>query len=217
MLDEFVAGVAAMPLWAQIGMGWFVLCVAVMFAEPIVRLRRVARRFASLAAASGSAVTPGHDKFTASFDVDCAGRRFTVRRELREGSSRYRGPRGHLLVCETPLTGTPWQRHDVDIANEGSLPARGMFPFRTGDAAFDQRFTAWQGGQPVRPGWLDAATRNAVSAFFDAAPTKGSLWVRAGMLQYLAVVPKGMGPDNLATVLRTLAMVAQVFERTAAA
>ena len=96
----------------------------------------------------------------------------------------YRGPRGHLLICETPIAGSRWQHHGVDISEQGSLPLMGMGPFRTGDAAFDRRFTAWQDGVPVREGWLDAATRGAVAAFFDTTPLSGSLWVRAGMLQY---------------------------------
>ncbi len=110
------------------------------------------------------------------------GRRFTVRRELRDATSgpSYRGPRGHLLMCETPLAHSRWERHGVDIAEEGSLPPIGAAPFITGDATFDRRFTAWQDGEPVREGWLDATVRSAVTAFFDAAPLSGSLWVRAG-------------------------------------
>lgn len=215
MLDEFMAGWVAMPFWAQVGVGWFVLAVIVMFAEPMWRLRRVTRRFAALAEACGATVVPGYDKYTASFDMTRDGRLFTVRRELREGMSRgYRGPRGHLLVCETPLA-QAWRDHQLDIANEGAVAGANMRPFKTGDAGFDQRFTAWQGGQVVRPGWLDAATRAAVSAFFDVAPVKGSLWVQQGLLQYGAVAPKGVSAEALDAALRSLGQVAQAFERTA--
>lgn len=118
-------------------------------------------------------------------------------------------------MCETPLAHSRWERHGVDIAEEGSLPPIGAAPFITGDATFDRRFTAWQDGEPVREGWLDATVRSAVTAFFDAAPLSGSLWVRAGVLQYVAVAPKGVDAAALADVLRAQSAVALAFERTA--
>lgn len=217
MFDDVVAAVLAAPTWAQIGMAFFALTFVVMVVEPRLLHRRVAARFAALAAASGATVTPGSDQFTESFEVDRAGRRFTVRRELRETTrgSSYRGPRGHLLICATPLSSSRWQGHGVDIAEGGALPFFGSRPFVTGDVVFDKRFTAWQDGEPVRSGWLDAPTRDAVTAFFDGAPLSGSLWVQGGMLEYVAGAPKGMDATALNKALHAQSAVAHAFERTA--
>ncbi len=216
-MNEMVTGLLAMPGWVQAFMAFFALMVVVMLFGPGFRHRRVAKQFAELAAASGATITPGHDKFSDSFVVERDGRRFTVRRELRDATSgpSYRGPRGYLMYCETPLAGSRWAHHDVDIAEEGSLPPVGSVPFRTGDATFDKRFTAYQSGELGRDGWVDPAVRGAVTAFFDTTPLSGSLWVRAGTLQYVTVAPKGMDATTLAHVLRDLSAVALAFERSA--
>jgi hypothetical protein len=216
-MDDLIAGFRTMPTFAQVGMIFFALMVLVMLFGPGFGHRRVAARFAELAKACNASLTPGEDKFAASFEVERDSRRFTVRRMLRDSTSgpSYRGPRGHLLICETPLAPGAWAHYNVDIAEKGSLPPVGSRPFVSGDAAFDRRFKAWEDGTPVRSGWLDAAVRNAVTAFFDATPLSGSLWVREGRLQYVAVAPKGIDAPALDRVLGALAMVAQAFERVA--
>jgi len=103
----------------------------------------------------------------------------------------------------------------VDIAKESSLTPLGSMPFKTGDATFEKRFTAWQTGVPVRSGWLAAATRAAVTAFFDTTPLSGSLWVRERLLQYVTVAPKGMDASALDQGPHAQAAVALAFERTA--
>ncbi|HSV54696.1 MAG TPA: hypothetical protein VLJ57_21410 [Burkholderiaceae bacterium] len=219
MMDEFVAGWLALPTWVQYFLAYIFLIFIMMLAQPMWRQRRVSERFAALAQALGATVTPGADKSIASFEIEREGRRFTLRRELRDAprsNSTYRGPRGDLLFCETPLAGDNWKRHGVDIAEEAALPLMSMRPFKTGDAAFDNRFTAWQDGVPVRSGWLDSAPRGAVTAFFDTTPLSGALWVREGLLQYVGDAPKGMAPAALEDVLRAQCAVALAFERSAA-
>jgi len=217
MNSEAVEGFLALPVWVQWFLGFFALTFIVMLRQAHWVNARVSKRFNALAAASDATVIPGTDKFSASFELERDGRRFTLRRELRDSTSSrtWRGPRGQLLYAETPLAHDSWARHGVDIAEEGSLAPLGSMPFKTGDASFDKRFTAWQSGVPVRSGWLDASTRAAVTAFFDTTPLSGSLWVREGLLQYVTVAPKGMDASALDQVLHAQAAVAQAFESTA--
>ncbi|MEP7216011.1 MAG: hypothetical protein ABI782_07130 [Anaerolineaceae bacterium] len=119
-----------------------------------------------------------------------------------------------MLICETPLAGGAWEQHGVDIAEDGGLPLIGSRPVKTGVAAFDQRFTVWEDGAPMRAGWLDAPARVAVTALFDSTPLSGSLWVRGGRMQYVAVAPKGVDGETLAKVLHTESVVGFAFERT---
>lgn len=217
-MDEFVAGWQALPRWTQYFLGFFALVFVMFFAEPMWRQRRVSRRFALLAQALGAPVMPGADRSVASFTLERGGRAFTVRRELRDAprsNSNSRGPRGHLLFCETPLAGEGWRAHEANIAEDAALPLRGMWAVKTGDVTFDARFDVWQGGVPVRDGWLDAVPRQAVATFFDATPLSGALWTRDGLLQYVGDAPKGLEPAELEEVLRAQCLVAEALEQTA--
>ena len=218
-MQDLLAALQAAPFWAQVGMAFFALTFLAMVIEPQVGHRRARRRFAALAAARGAAITPGYDAFAASFAIADAGRSFTVTRELRVGSrsTSYRGPRGHLLIVETPLAGSRWTSHGVDIAQRGSLAKALSSPMKSGDTVFDDRFTVWQDGVPVRDGWLDEAARRAVTALFDlpALAGDGTLWVQEGRLQFLCDRPKAIDDAALTALVAALASVAAQFERTA--
>jgi len=218
-MQDLLAGLQAAPFWAQMAMAFFALMVLVMAIEPQVGHRRARRRFAALAAARGATITPGHDAFAASFSLAHAGRSFAVKRELRGGprGSSYRGPRGHLLIVETPLAGSRWTSHGVDIAQRGSLAKVLTSPMKTGDTVFDDRFTVWQDGVPVREGWLDQPARSAVTAVFDlpAIAGDGTLWVQEGRLQFLSDRPGSIDDAALASLVAAVATVAAQFERTA--
>lgn len=214
-LEEFLAGWREMPGWAQAFMALFALTAVAMFVEPIVRRRRSAATLAALAQAAGATVHR-EDAFTSWFTTTIDGRPFEVRRELRStgrGSS-YRGPSGHLLITSTPLAGTRWQMHQVDVS-QARLPTflRARMP-KTGDPAFDGRFVVTQDGLPVRDGWLDAATRTAITAFFDGVADDGRVWVREQRLQHLTALPwRGYDVTTVTAWLHRQAALAGAFER----
>lgn len=215
MIEEVVPAFLAMPLWAQIGVGFCVFAPMVMAFEPGVRRRQHASRHRALAAASG-ATTTRVDAFTEWFSVTVGGRVFEVRRELRiRGGVSYRGPTGHMLVTSTPLAGSRWEVHQVDIT-PGRVPKWLGGPKNvTEDAAFDGRFMVTQDGVPVRDGWLDAPTRAAVTAFFDTPGVDGRVWLQEARLQYLALRPETMDANLLGTALRQQSALATALERTA--
>ncbi len=214
--QEFSAGVQAMPFWAQVGVGFFVFTFLVMLIAPGVTRRRHAAKLAELAAAA-RATTTSRDVFTEWFTVEVEGRRFEVRRELRStgrGSS-YRGPSGHLLITSTPLAGSRWEVHQIEILL-GRLPKFfGRSPLATGDAVFDGRFMLRQDGVPVRDGWLDQPTRAAITAFFDTPWTNGRVWVQEQQLQHLMSPWVGIDHEALVRLLRQQAALATALERTA--
>lgn len=217
-MDDAVAGFLAAPLWAQIGIGLFAVTFVVMLVEPRLKRRKYAAKFTALAAAAG-APTTRRDEFTEWFTITVDGRPFEVRRELRvrgRGVSTYRGPMGYLLVTSTPLAGSRWEMHQVDIT-PGRVPKFFGGPaLPTGDAAFDGRFVVMQDGVPVRDGWLDALTRAAVTAFFDTPTVTGPVWVRSQQLQHIAAEPwRGLDLAALTGVLRQQAQLATALERTA--
>lgn len=205
-----------MPLWAQGGVAFFVLCLFVMLFEGKVVNRAAHKRFITLA--NGRRVSAGNDEFTESFSLEHAGRPITVRREWRTAggtTSHYRGPRGHLVVIETALLHQNWKMHGVDIAQRGTVSRWGTRPFRSGDAAFDERFTAWQDGVPVREHWLDAPTRKAFNGLFDAFNGDGTVWVQDGTLQYIIDTPKKLDAALLAAIVDKQAALAAALETTA--
>jgi hypothetical protein len=217
-VDDLIAGFLAAPLWAQIGMAVFALMFAVMLVEPRLKQRRYTAALAALAAAAGASTTR-RDGFTEWFTIAVEGRPFEVRREFRvrgRGSSSYRGPTGHLLVTSTPLAGSRWATHQIDIT-PGRVPALfGGPPFRTGDTAFDGRFMVMQDGVPVRDGWLDAPTRAAVTAFFDLPAATGPVWVQDQRLQHLADATwRTLDLAALTVLLGRQAALATALERTA--
>lgn len=217
MWEDFSNGFLAAPLWAQIGMVLFAFTAVVMFVAPGVTRRRYTARFAALADALGAATTR-RDEFTEWFAAEVDGRRFEVRRELRTrgGGSSYRGPTGYLLITSTPLSGRRWEMHQIEIV-PGRLPSIfGAAPLATGDETFDARFMVRQDGDPVREGWLDSATRAAVTAFFDTPGVTGSVWVEEQALRHLAPEPwDGIDPTSLRALLHQQALLATALERTA--
>lgn len=216
-MDELIAGVRDMPTWAQVGLSLFGLALVVMMVEPRVARRRVAAALARLATAFGAATTR-RDAFTEWFTVTIEGRPFEVRREyrMRGRAGSYRGPTGHLLVTSTPLAGSRWQAHQVDIA-AGRVPSLfGARPHATDDAAFDERFVVMQDGVPVREQWLDAPTRAAVTALFDTPGVTGPVWVQGQHLQVLRPERwSALDATGLTGMLRAQAALAMALERTA--
>ena len=106
-------------------------------------------------------------------------------------------------MSETPLSNSRWKMHGIDIAERGALARLGTTPLRSGDEAFDARFTVWQDGMVVREHWLDAPTRAAVSAFFDQPAVKGggTVWVQEGLLQYINDTPRTLDAAALSAIL----------------
>lgn len=214
-MQEMIDGFLVAPLWAQIGMAFFAFTFVVMLVEPTVTRRRHAAKLKALAAAA-RATTTSSDAFTEWFATTVEGRSFEVRRELRVRSrgGSYRGPTGHLLILSTPLAGSSWKLHQVDIM-PGRVPKfLGGSPRLTGDEAFDSRFIVTQDGVPGRHGWLDAATRAAVMAFFAASLPEGRVWVREQRLEYLVTDSwRDLEFPALTAILRQQATLATAFER----
>ncbi len=214
-MDDAIAAILVAPVWAQIGMAFFALTFVVMLVGPSLSQRRYAAKFASLAAAA-AAPTTRRDEFTEWFTIAVDGRSFEVRRELRVRNSSYRGPTGQLLVTSTPLSGSRWEMHQIDVA-PGRVPKIFRRPtLSTGDPAFDGRFVVIQDGVPVRERWLDAPTRAAFVAFFDAPAATGPVWVQDRQLQHLAGDEwVKLDLAALTSLLRQQAILATALERTA--
>lgn len=218
-MTEFVDALRSAPAWAQFMVAVLAAAILASAAGPAVRRRRARQAFERLAAACGATTTPV-DGVTATFQLDVAGRRFEVRRDwhsraMSAGSNSYRGPVGHLLVTATPLAGSRWELHQVDIATLATSARRGS-DLTTGDEAFDARFRVRQDGVPVRDGWLDAATRAAVTRLFDTPGVTGPVWVQGQWLQLLRPEP-WTGLDDASSLTRVLeaqAALAAALERT---
>jgi len=218
--EELSAGFLAMPFWAQVGIGFFVLMCLVMVVSPGVTRRRHAARLTALASAAGAGTTR-QDAFTEWFTTEVEGRRFEVRRELRmRATSRSYQNRttGHLLVTSTPLAGSRWETSQIEIL-QWRMPKFfkffGLATPATGDATFDGRFTLLQGGVPVRHMWLDQPIRAAVTAFFDTPWTNGTIRAQEQRLQHEMSPWVGVDHDALVRVLRQQAALATALERTA--
>jgi len=215
---EFVDALRTAPLWAQILVPIVVLAMLASAIDKPRRRRRARETFARLAAQAGAPVTTV-DWVTETFPLDLAGRRFEIRREWRtRGQSSthgYRGPVGHLLVTSTPLSGSRWELHQIDIATLDTAARRSTDP-TSGDAAFDARFRVRQDGVPVRDAWLDAATCAAVTALFDTPGVRGPVWVQGQAVQVLHQEPWwDIDLAALTRVLHAQAAVAAALERTA--
>lgn len=218
-MDDLIREFGVMPLWAQIGMTLFVGTFLASLLWPQREHGQVRRHFDDLARARGAVVSKGHDKFAGSFVAEHAGRTFAVRRELRQPfrSSSYRGPRGHLPIVETVLAGNRWPLHGIDVVERTGMVRMLPSPTRSGDAAFDDRFGVIEDGVPVREGWLDVYTRQALTVFFDlpAVGSEGRVWVKEGALQFLCDRPKTIDAATLTTVIDRQAALAAALERTA--
>lgn len=218
-MTDLIAALRDAPLWAQILLPVFVIAALASLVEKPWRRARARKAFAGLATALGAPVTT-LDGVTETFPVDAAGRRFEIRRDWHSrqysaGGMSYRGPIGHLLITSTPLAGSRWELHQVDIASLKTAARRSGDPV-SGDQAFDARFRVRQDGVPVRDQWLDPATCAAVTALFDTPGVTGPVWVQGQQLQVLRPEPwTDLDAAALTRILEAQAGLAAALERTA--
>ena len=197
--------------------GLFVITFVVTATGGALDRLKYRRWFQSLARSVGQE-TSGAWPSTVRANVE--GRPFdiTYNHFVRTRNSSYRGPTGHVLTVATPLAGSHWSTHQADIEKAHPIITRitGVKLSTTGDEAFDNRFQVVEDGLPVRTGWLDAATRAAITQFLNAVPLEGPLRVREGTLQYVMGHPwKGLDGAALKSLLARHAALATAFERTA--
>lgn len=218
-MDEFLDAFRTAPLWAQILVPIIAVAALASAIDKPLRRRRARAAFARLAGPLGAAVT-SIDWVTETFPVDVAGRRFEVRRDWASrhsgaGHTAYIGPTGHLLITSTPLSGSRWELHQVDIARLSTAARRSADPV-SGDAAFDGRFRVRQDGVPVRDGWLDGPTCAAVTALFDTPGVTGPVWVQGQQVKVLRPEPwADLDGAGLRRILEAQAALAAALERTA--
>jgi hypothetical protein len=201
-------------------MALFAAMVLVALVGPTLTARRQRRQFQTIARHFG--VQPGSGDTPAAFSATAVGRAFDVEHHHRSTQAQpagghYRGPRGHVLITSTPLAGPNWSMHQVDIARRKSGDwISGGKPTVTGDAVFDGRFRVLEDGLPVRNGWLDARTRQAITTFFDSAPLPGPLWIQENRLLFLMQDPwKGIDGAAVQSLLHRQAELADALESTA--
>ena len=220
-MHDAIADFQLAPLWAQIVIVLFALTAVVSVVGRPLRHRRFRRRFDALARELG-ARPPSEGGWPVTFAVDIDDRTFEVKHDFRRTSSSsnsYRGPRGYLLITTTPLASERWSMHQADISKAGSFASRFISHKQpTGDADFDERFVVVEEGLVVREGWLDAATRQAIAGFLDAAPCAGVIWIRGGDLLFtMHDAWTGVDGQALRELLRRQADLASALDRTAAA
>ena len=217
MLTDLVAALAAMPVWAQVFLGLFALAFVVMSVGPGREYRRYRALLEGLATDLGATAARGRDKWPVSFSTSVDGRAFTVSYDYRTGGrgGSYRGPGGHLLISSTPLSGSRWALHQVDIIPMSENRLLRALEAKIGAGSSDDRFRVVNGGVPVREGWFDADTRAAVTAFYDTTVARGPLWVKEQQVLHIVSAPWD-GIDGLAlrALLQQQAVVATAFERT---
>lgn len=216
ILQEAVAELWRMPPWVRVALTLFALVFVWSLFGSGVTHRRYRRQFDDLARALRAQPPTGRG-WPVSFTVEAGGRAFEIRHDYRSRSGSYRGPAGYLLVTETKLAGTRWEMHQVDILRIDSVWSRlmGATPV-TGAAGSNVRFGMKEDGVPVREGWMDDATREAVTRFFEAAPPFGVIWIKEGRLSYLLSGPwKGIDGPVLQAILERLVELATALERTA--
>ena len=218
MLNDVVAGLAEMPLWAQLFLGLFAFAVLVMALGPGREYRRYRATLEGLATDLGATAARGRDKWPVSFSTSVDGRAFTVSYDYRTGGrgGSYRGPGGHLLISSTPLSGSRWALHQVDIIPMSENRLLRALEATIGAGSSDDRFRVVNDGVPVREGWFDADTRAAVTAFYDTTVARGPLWVKEQQLLHIVSAPwDGIDGPALRALLQQQAVVATAFERTA--
>ena len=218
MLNDVVAGLAEMPLWAQLFLGLFAFAVLVMALGPGREYRRYRATLEGLATDLGATAARGRDKWPVSFSTSVDGRAFTVSYDYRTGGrgGSYRGPGGHLLISSTPLSGSRWALHQVDIIPMSENRLLRALEATIGAGSSDDRFRVVNDGVPVREGWFDADTRAAVTAFFDTSVARGPLWAKEQQLLHIVSAPwDGIDGPALRALLQQQAVVATAFERTA--
>ncbi len=218
-MEDAIVGFQAAPLWAQIAMALFACTAVFMIVGPSIRKRRFRRHYNAIAHDLGQP-PPGGD-WPFAFRVAVEGRASEVRYDFRGTSSRgtsgsYRGPHGYLLTTATPLAGTRWPLHQVDISRvDGMLSRLVAKQQATGDPEFDARYMVVEDGLPVRAGWLNGDTRHAISRFMSDAPPAGLLWIQEGELRYVMQNPwTGIDGQVIRTLLERQAALASALERT---
>lgn len=219
-MQDAIAGFESAPFWAQIAMAIFAALVAIAVVAPRVTKRKFRSRFDRLALELGQE-PPTAGGWPVAFSMSSDGRVFEIRHDLRRPDSKGsspRGPTGFLLLTVTRLTGTEWPTHSVEITRpEGRLSPLVSGKRPTGDQDFDERVMVVEDGVPVRAGWLDAATRQAILRFFDGQPP-GLVWIRDGELQFIMQDPwSGADGPGLRSLLQKQAALATALERTAGA
>jgi len=214
VLQDIASEFQRAPPWAQIGMAFFAFTVVVFFLEPLLVRRRFHRRFDALARAL-NAQPPESRALPASFRVSVDGRAFEVRHAHRttNRSSSYRGPTGFLLITATRLASTRWSLHQVDIVKPGTV---GSWLLRRGGADAEGRLMVREDGLPVREGWLDAATRAALTRFLEAAPDGSVLWIREGELTCTVPTWATLDGVSVRALLQQQAVLADALNATAA-
>lgn len=104
----------------------------------------------------------------------------------------------------------------VDIVPVDRLSHLASGKRATGDPDFDRRFIVTEDKTPVRDGWLDGGTRQAIARFFDDVPLSGLLWIRQGELQFIMQNPwKGIDGPVARGLLERQAVLASALERMA--
>jgi len=219
MAHELVAALLDAPLWAQLGLLAFAAAAVYLILEPRQSRRAYGRRFEQLAGALGVGVTRGRHQWPLTCTVTIDGRAFELSYDYRGrtsgGGVSYRGPVGHLLICATPLRGSRWELHGIDVG-PGAYSSRRAGAVASGDESFDGRFLVRQDGVPVREAWLDAPTRAAIAAFYDATGATGPTWVAGAQLQHIVPSPwTYAGASSIRALLQAEARLATAFERTA--
>ncbi len=146
------------------------------------------------------------------------GRAFTVSYDYRSSGrgGSYRGPGGHLLITSTPLSGSRWALHQVDIAPMSANRLLRAMEATLRPGSSDGRFRVVNDGVPVREGWFDVDTRAAVTAFYHTTAGRDPLWVQEQQLFHILSAPwEGIDGAALRVLLQQQGTVATAFERTA--
>jgi hypothetical protein len=216
-VQEAMAGFLSAPAWAQIGMAFFAIMAVVMLFGPPIQHRRFRRQYDAIVRGLGHP-PPSTRGWPVTTVVKIDDRAFVVEHDYRVSrTGAYRGPAGYLLVTSTQLAGSRWSMHQADISEIGKrrwMRPRSKQP--TGDSVFDARFLLVEEGLPAREGWLDAATRAAVTRFLDEAPQPGPIWIREGKLLFTMRDPwTGVDSQAVRKLLNGLAALALALNRTA--
>ncbi len=217
MWGDIVTEVAAAPVWAQVAMVVFAILSVMVITAPARQRREFGGKFEQLARGAGVAIARGRTRWPESFALTIDGRTLEVVHDYRSrgGGGSVRGPSGHVLMLRTSLRSPRWEVHGIEI--QPGVPAwLRSGAVSSGDAAFDARFYVRQDGVPVREGWLDPMTTDAVATFYNVAHADGPTWVSAQQLVHVVPPPwEYVLTTSLRQQLRALAGLASALERTA--
>jgi len=199
---------------ARIAIGVVLAVGMLIWLDGLLRNRRRRARFAALAQSFGSQVVR-EGEFLARFTAVVEDRSFEIRDE-------HLGPplRGYFLVAAAPLAGAGWAMHEVEI-QRGSMRRRvlralNVTTLRSGDEAFDERFSVSETGVPVRLGWLDSHVRSAITQFYESRLSLDRLVIQDGQLIHRARAPwKQFDATALRELLVRQSAVAAALESSA--